>query len=29
MMKNWQMGALLGSVAVGMNLLFWLHMTTR
>ena len=29
MMKNWQMGALLGAVAVGMNLLFWLHMITR
>jgi hypothetical protein len=29
MMKNWQLGAILGVVAVMMNVLFWLNMTTR
>ena len=29
MMKNWQLGAILGVVAVTMYLLFWLNMSTR
>ena len=29
MMKNWQLGAILGVVAVTMYLLFWLNMTPR
>ncbi len=29
MMKNWQMGALLGVVAVSLYALFWFHMVTR
>jgi hypothetical protein len=29
MMKNWQLGALLGVIAVGLYLLFWFHVITR
>ena len=29
MMKNWQIGAILGVIAVSLYFLFWFHMVSR